>query len=228
MLTDFIETLKKFPPSRAEITDIHITGIKPKREAFFKVLSSIPGSQMKTRISPDIAVCKDCLKELFDKKDRRYLYPFTNCTNCGPRFTIIQNIPYDRRNTTMKKFKMCKSCQSEYDNPSDRRFHAQPNACGICGPEIKLVDSLRFKVESNKEKAIKKTIELLKEGKIVAIKGLGGFHLACDALNDKAVKTLRSRKYREDKPFALMAKDLETMKKYCKVSSEEEKLLTSF
>ncbi|MDD5454880.1 MAG: carbamoyltransferase HypF [Candidatus Ratteibacteria bacterium] len=225
---NFISALKKSPPSRSEIADIQVTEIKPVKENQFKVLSSISGKEMKTRISPDIAVCKDCLKELFDKEDRRYLYPFINCTNCGPRFTIIKNIPYDRPNTTMKKFKMCKSCQSEYDNPSDRRFHAQPNACEICGPEVKLVNSLGFRVESKGIKAIEKTTKLLKEGKIVAIKGLGGFHLACDALNDKAVKTLRSRKYREDKPFALMAKDLKTIKKYCEVSPEEEKFLLSW
>ncbi len=222
----FIAMLKKFPPSRAEITAFQITEIKPKRETSFKVLSSIIGKEMKTRISPDIAVCKDCLKELFDKKDRRYLYPFTNCTNCGPRFTIIKNIPYDRPNTTMKRFKMCKSCQSEYDNPSNRRFHAQPNACSVCGPKVLLIQ--KTKVKSAGTEAIKKTTELLKEGRIVAIKGLGGFHLACDALNDETVKTLRSRKYREDKPFALMAKDLKTIKQYCEVSREEEKLLLSW
>ena len=222
----FIETLKKFPPSRAEITALQITEIQPKKEANFKVLSSIPGKGMKTRISPDIAVCKDCLEELLDSKDRRYLYPFINCTNCGPRFTIIKNIPYDRPNTTMKKFKMCKSCQNEYDNPSDRRFHAQPNACGVCGPKMQLVTSNQLPVTS--QNPIKEAARLLKEGKIVAIKGLGGFHLACDALNDKAVKTLRNRKYREDKPFALMAKDLKTIKQYCGVSQEEEKLLLSW
>ncbi len=226
----FTATLRKFPPSRSEITNIQIIKIKPQKETSFKVLSSIAGKEMKTRISPDIAVCKDCLKELFDEKDRRYLYPFINCTNCGPRFTIIKNIPYDRTNTTMKEFKMCKSCQSEYDNPSDRRFHAQPNACEICGPQISLIQNSKGKrqnLETGKD-AIKKTVELLKRGKIVAIKGLGGFHLACDALSDKAVKTLRSRKYREDKPFALMAKDLKTIKRYCEVSPEEEKLLLSW
>lgn len=235
-IENFIAALKKSPPSRAEITTLQVAEIKPREEtsppskiwrAGFKVLSSIPGKEMKTRISPDIAVCKDCLKELFDKKNRRYLYPFTNCTNCGPRFTIIKNIPYDRPNTTMKKFKMCKTCQNEYDNPPDRRFHAQPNACGVCGPQLQLLDSNQLIVTST-QNVIKEATKLLQRGKIVAIKGLGGFHLACDGLNDKAVKTLRGRKYREDKPFALMAKDLKTIKRYCEVSPKEEKLLLSW
>jgi len=234
-IDSFIKSFKKFPPSRSEITSIDIKEIPAKKEGKFKVISSVNNEDVQTRISPDIAVCKDCLRELFDDKNRRHLYPFINCTNCGPRFTIIKNIPYDRPNTTMKKFKMCKSCQNEYDNPSNRRFHAQPNACEVCGPKVELVTSnpayktagRQLTVTSN-QNAIKKTARLLKKGKIVAIKGLGGFHLACDGLNDKAVRTLRSRKYREDKPFALMAKDLKTIREYCEVSPEEEKLLLSW
>jgi hydrogenase maturation protein HypF len=186
-------------------------------------------------ISPDITVCDDCLGELFDPSDRRYRYPFINCTNCGPRFTIIQDIPYDRPKTTMAPFKMCPDCQREYDDPTDRRFHAQPNACPVCGPSVWLVpressnarDRGKLSGDPTSDEAVKATRELLKSGAIVAVKGLGGFHLACDATNDDAVKALRERKGRVDKPFALMAVDVETVEQFCSVSGPERELLTS-
>ncbi len=225
----FLQELKVSPPSAAKIDSLIVKNIKPKNYKNFLIKKSIARDNEFQPVSPDIATCADCRKELFNPKDRRYRYPFINCTNCGPRFTIIQDIPYDRPKTTMKKFKMCPECQKEYDDPANRRFHAQPNACPKCGPEVELVQSSVFSIQcSVKGKdAIEETIKLLKEGKIVAIKGLGGFHLACDALNDQAVQELRKRKLRRDKPFALMMSDLETIKKYCFVSAEEAKLLFS-
>ena len=181
-------------------------------------------------ISPDIAICDDCLRELFDPTDRRYRYPFINCTNCGPRFTIIQDIPYDRPQTTMAPFEMCPNCQAEYDDPTDRRFHAQPNACPICGPQVTFRNKNPSRGPSgpaSEEEAVRTTRQALLDGSIVAIKGLGGFHLACDATNDQAVHTLRDRKGRIDKPFALMAFDLEAVQGFCSVNEEERELLTS-
>ena len=172
-----------------------------------------------------MATCKDCLKELFDPSDHRYRYPFINCTHCGPRFTIVKDIPYDRKFTTMAPFIMCETCQREYDDPGDRRFHAQPNACPKCGPKLTLLDDKGRKI--NVPDVISEVCRFLKDGKIIAIKGLGGYHLACDAMNKDAVSALRSRKFREHKPFAIMVKDVETAKTLCYVNDEEEKLLNS-
>ena len=226
-LKNFIEKIKKYPPPRADIKEIKIIPVKIKGEKNFKIIKSKKDLKVEVEISPDIAVCKDCLKELFAKKDRRYLFPFINCTNCGPRFTIIKNVPYDRKNTTMNEFSMCEICQEEYENPLSRRFHAQPNCCFVCGPVLKLLDNKGNFICEGIE-AIKKTSKLLKNGKIVAIKGIGGYHLACDAFNKKVIRILRERKKRYEKPFALMAKDLETIKKYCYVSKSEEKILESW
>lgn len=180
-------------------------------------------------ISPDVAICDDCLRELFDPSDRRYRYPFINCTNCGPRFTIIQDIPYDRPKTTMAGFTLCLDCEKEYKDPTDRRFHAQPVACPVCGPKVWLENSSNVESQTSflSNDAILETRRLLVEGKIVAVKGLGGFHLACDATNAASVTELRNRKLRVDKPFALMMPDLETVEKHCVVSEAERELLLS-
>ncbi len=226
-INNFISRLKSLPPPQAELTDISLKAQPLQKEEQFQILASISSAQAKTQISADIATCPDCLRELRDSGDRRYLYPFINCTNCGPRFTIVQGIPYDRKNTTMNGFSMCSQCQSEYDDPGNRRFHAQPNACGQCGPVLSLVARRSSLVACTGKEAVAETVRILSEGRIVAIKGLGGFHLAVDALNEQAVALLRKRKYREDKPFALLAPDIETIKKYCFVSQAEEKLLVS-
>ncbi|RKY87220.1 carbamoyltransferase HypF, partial [candidate division KSB1 bacterium] len=224
-IDNFLKEIQINPPPLAEITGISKTLSSLKKYDGFTIRESKAKEETLTLISPDISICDDCIKELFNTQDRRYLYPFINCTNCGPRYTIIEGIPYDRKNTSMKVFKMCRECQSEYDNPLNRRFHAQPNACPKCGPHVKLIDNNGNKiVDSN---PLMKTIELLKNGRIVAIKGLGGFHLACDAENDYAVKTLRKRKHREEKPLAIMSENLDIIESFARVSLEEKKLLCS-
>jgi hydrogenase maturation protein HypF len=177
-------------------------------------------------ISPDVSICPDCLRELFDPNDRRYRYPFINCTNCGPRFTIIKDIPYDRPKTTMASFPMCPDCEREYKNPLDRRFHAQPVACPVCGPEITF-ERLNVGASAHSDNAIFETCQALANGEIVAIKGLGGFHLACDATNAQVVTELRNRKLRVDKPFAIMMPDIEAVEAHCFISDSERELLLS-
>ncbi len=219
----FIKDIEKKAPPLARIEEIKTKEIKPNGEKSFKIKKSLEEEGQFVLVSPDISICDQCRQELFKPDDRRYRYPFINCTNCGPRFTIIKDIPYDRPKTTMNIFTMCPECQSEYDNPLDRRFHAQPNACQVCGPGL----SLEKDGQAISGDPIVKTIDKLKEGWIVAIKGLGGFQLACDAQNNNAVKRLRERKKRRGKPLAVMVKDIQTAKEICLVNSEEEKLLSS-
>jgi hydrogenase maturation protein HypF len=193
----------------------------------FRIEESREGLRRQALVSPDVATCDDCLSELLDPTDRRYRYPFTNCTNCGPRFTITRSVPYDRATTTMSGFTMCAECQQEYEDPADRRFHAQPNACPVCGPRVRLLDRFGHELHAKPEDPIARTARMLRGRALVAIKGLGGYHLACDPFDEKAVRTLRGRKVRQDKPFALMARDLAQVREICRVSPEEEALLTS-
>ena len=212
-------------PPLAYIVDIAGQTATVKPYADFAIVKSQGDCRMSTLISPDVSVCDDCLAELMDPADRRYHYPFINCTNCGPRYTIIDDIPYDRPKTSMRHFMMCPACQAEYDEPTNRRFHAQPNACDDCGPHVGLFDNC--KNEIGKHHPIGQAVELLKQGNILAIKGLGGYHLAADAANADAVRRLRRRKIREEKPFAVMSADLATIRSYAAVTKEEEQLLTS-
>jgi hydrogenase maturation protein HypF len=224
-VNSFINNITNKIPPLAVITNIDSNKIDIKKSKDFIIIKSDESGSVSTLISPDVAVCGDCVNELFDTNDRRYLYPFINCTNCGPRYTIINNIPYDRPFTSMKDFKMCNECQYEYDNPTNRRFHAQPNACPKCGPQIYLIDSNKNIIEA--DDIIETVRTQLLDGKIVAIKGLGGFHLAVDATNDEAVKRLRKLKGRDEKPFALMVNDISIAEKYCIINDVEKSILKS-
>ncbi len=224
-IEQFLLDLREQAPPRAHIEDITTTNCPATNYENFEIRHSIAEEGKYQLISPDIATCQDCLREILTPNDRRYRYPFTNCTNCGPRFTIIKDIPYDRPLTTMNHFQMCPECQREYDDPLDRRFHAQPNACSRCGPTLELVDANGNPIDG--ADTITTTSQLLREGKIIAIKGLGGFLLACDATNQAVIDRLRQRKKRPSKPLAIMVASIEEVKKYCYVSDEEEKLLTS-
>ncbi len=222
-LAEFLRTLREdYPPlasiSRFEEQDISLAG-----EDSFVIRQSQALEQRSAQISPDTFVCDDCLNELFDPADRRHRYPFINCTNCGPRYTIVTDIPYDRPKTTMAAFPMCPRCQGEYDDPASRRFHAQPNACPVCGPSLTLTDRRGLVLAG--EDPLQQSVELLKAGKIVAIKGLGGYHLAVDACNDAAVAELRRRKVRDEKPFALMSFDLKQVERYAHCDETERRLL---
>jgi hydrogenase maturation protein HypF len=221
----FMDGLREQSPPLAHIEAIAVENGPPAGYAKFEIKASTAVAGKYQLVSPDIATCPDCLREIFDPADRRYRYPFTNCTNCGPRFTIIADIPYDRPNTTMKAFKMCPECQKEYDNPLDRRFHAQPNACPVCGPQLELTDARGENIVC--ADIISKTGELLREGKVVAVKGLGGFLLACDATSERAVRRLRQRKNRPAKPLAIMVTDLDKARQHCEINDAEAGLLAS-
>ncbi len=230
---DFLDTLRHRPPPLALIEEVTIADLEAQGDSVFVIRHSESEPGEFVLVSPDVATCDDCWRDFGDPVNRRFGYPFTNCTNCGPRYTIVQDIPYDRPMTTMSSFRMCAPCQAEYDDPANRRFHAQPNACPNCGPALALAESgstfpdASAFVAANSRAIITRARELLREGKIVAVKGLGGFLLACDAQNDAAVRLLRRRKRRSDKPFALMARELTSVQKFCLVSDEERAALTS-
>lgn len=224
-LNNFISDIKDKLPPLARIENIEVNQLPLIGYKGFSIKKSITKEENGfVLVSPDISICEDCLQELFDPRNQRFRYPFINCTNCGPRFTIIKDIPYDRGKTTMRVFEMCPQCQSEYENIEDRRYHAQPNACADCGPRVSLYQNKR-KLENIDP--VKEAIKLLKDGKIGAIKGLGGFHLACDATNNEVVTKLRRLKNREAKPFAIMSFNLEKIKQYCKLGKKEEEWLVN-
>ncbi|WP_139651292.1 carbamoyltransferase HypF [Raoultibacter phocaeensis] len=253
LLDEFVLELSENPPAASQVDEIELKEVPLEGFDSFEIRFSDAGAVEKTTlISPDLATCEDCVHELFNPNDPRYRYPFINCTNCGPRFTIIEKLPYDRKNTSMKEFPMCPRCQSEYDEPLDRRFHAQPNACFECGPKVswRVTEaggasgaegtgagapadaragdpSPEWGTTREESDAIfAKAVEFLRAGKILAVKGLGGFHLVCDAENEQAVAELRRRKRREGKAFAVMMKDIASVREVCRVNESEERLLT--
>jgi hydrogenase maturation protein HypF len=238
-LASFLRELETSPPPLARITGIATEDLIPEGETGFAIRESVEQELEAVLVSPDVATCDDCRREFTDPADRRLGYPFTNCTNCGPRYSIIQGVPYDRPRTTMAAFRMCPACQAEYDDPANRRFHAQPNACPSCGPRIALVDGASAAGPESCGAAFNETNltsplgamaevrQLLRAGEIVAIKGLGGFHLACDAENHDAVRRLRERKRRSDKPFAVMSPNVSAIEGFCVVSSDDQEALTS-
>ncbi|RII28743.1 MAG: carbamoyltransferase HypF [Geobacter sp.] len=221
-LASFRKAISSEAPPLAVITELRCSEQVPAGETGFAILAS-GGGESRAMISPDCDVCPDCLAELFDSTDRRYRYPFINCTNCGPRYSIITGIPYDRPLTTMAPFAMCPACRAEYDDPASRRFHAQPNACPVCGPRLRLSAAVETDVAGD---PLDGTVRLLREGRIVAVKGVGGYHLAVDAGNEEAVRELRRRKQRDEKPFALMASDLEEITGFALLDETEARLLS--
>ncbi len=224
-LSDFVQEITKSPPALSKIDQINIVDTKQIDYTQFEILVSQTDDAQFIPVSPDVSICPDCLRELFYPKDHRFRYPFINCTNCGPRFTIIRNIPYDRPNTTMSSFLMCEKCKHEYEDPLDRRFHAQPIACPTCGPQVWF--AAKGKTLAKGEEAIQITRQWLAEGRIIALKGLGGFHLSCDASQKRSVNELRRRKLRSDKPFAVMVFDEKSAKMHCLLSNQEIQILTS-
>ena len=221
-LDDFRRGIPQQAPPLAVISSTGVQEIPPVLESGFVIRES-GGAGGEIQIAPDCDVCTDCLDELFDPRDRRYRYPFINCTNCGPRYTIIKDTPYDRAATTMSYFTMCDDCRAEYDDPGHRRFHAQPNACPVCGPSLTLLDSEGQKIGGD---PLEMAVNLLMEGRILALKGIGGYHLAVDATNDHAVTMLRNRKKRDEKPFAVMSPDLAAISGFAHYDETEKKLLS--
>jgi len=222
----FLDRLPKEIPPLARITSLILRGLDPQKESSFRILSSLLDAPPRVLISPDVAVCDDCLREMANPRDRRFRYPFINCTNCGPRFTILRDIPYDRARTSMARFKMCPACQAEYDDPGNRRFHAQPNACWDCGPQLQLwsPEGHRWDVSE----PLREAARLIEKGLVVAVKGLGGFHLACNARDEAAVDRLRERKKRVEKPFAIMLGSIEVLDRFCIADEAARRQLLSF
>ncbi|MEJ2246777.1 MAG: carbamoyltransferase HypF, partial [Acidobacteriota bacterium] len=225
-LESFLIRLQDEKPKPSYIQSLEFSYLDPAGFKDFVIRDSNRRGVRSALVLPDIATCPECLLEVSDPNNRRYRYPFTNCTRCGPRFTIIESLPYDRSNTSMKSFEMCSECLQEYENPRDRRFHAQPNACPVCGPRLELWDP-SGKVLADCNDALALASEAILQGKIVAVKGLGGFHLFADACNEEAVETLRVRKHREEKPFALMYPSIDRIGSDCEISGLETRLLTS-
>ncbi|RMG73881.1 MAG: carbamoyltransferase HypF [Nitrospirae bacterium] len=223
---EFLKRLKESPPPLSEIEEIRVEALAPRGYKDFSIVKSKEEGSF-THVSPDVSICDDCLSEMLDPSDRRFLYPFINCTNCGPRYSITLSLPYDRPNTTMKVFSMCEECLREYEDPGNRRFHAQPNACPECGPsvEFRLLNP-QFKALTGDD-PIENTIAVIRAGGVVAIKGLGGFHIACDAFNEEVVERLRQRKRKSNKPFALMAPELSHIEPHVYVDDEGRSLLES-
>ncbi|MCT7973298.1 carbamoyltransferase HypF [Laspinema olomoucense] len=224
-LETFLLRLEREKPAISFIQSLESTWLEPVGFTQFEIRPSVAGAKTAV-VLPDIATCPDCLQEIFDPQNRRYRYPFTNCTNCGPRYTIIRGLPYDRANTSMQEFKMCPDCQAEYENPLNRRFHAQPNACPNCGPQLQCWKGWG-EVLATGDRALKDAISTVNRGQILAVKGLGGFHLMVDAGNSAAVRRLRRCKHREEKPFAVMYPSLEQVRQECQVTAIEERLLRS-
>ncbi len=223
LVESFIQGLSAQAPPLARVESVSITAIEPTVDAAFAILESETARGVEAVIPPDVGLCRDCAAEILDPRDRRYRYAFTNCTNCGPRFTLIRQVPYDRPQTTMSTFPMCPACAREYKDPADRRFHAEPTACPACGPRLWL-EAGNGCLDNN---VLETAARLLREGKVVAVKGLGGFHLACDARNDAAVHTLRQRKGRVAKPLAVMVRDLTEAERLCHLDADARKLLCS-
>jgi hydrogenase maturation protein HypF len=227
-LEGFLARLARDPPPLAVVERVLAEELAPCGERGFQIVASARESEAQTPVTPDSATCEQCLRELFDPADRRHRYPFINCTNCGPRFTIVCGIPYDRPQTTMAGFAMCEPCRGEYENPEDRRFHAQPNACPACGPAVTLLRSDGGAIApASGQDSVAAAAAALRDGAILALKGIGGYHLAVRADDEDAVATLRARKHREEKPFALMAGDLDAARRLVALGAEEEKLLRS-
>jgi hydrogenase maturation protein HypF len=222
---NFLARLPAEAPPLARILDLRVRELPCNGQPGFHILASQVGEENRALVSPDVALCADCRRELFDPRDRRHLYPFLNCTNCGPRFTIVRDIPYDRPRTSMAVFPLCAACQREYDDPENRRFHAQPTACAECGPRVELWDSAGEWLAG--ADPIAEAVARLRAGAVVAVKGLGGFHLAVDATNAPAVERLRERKRRVEKPSAVMAPDLERVERFCHVDEASRRLLLS-
>ena len=240
----FAAALPQGAPPRSRITSCTAVKVVPEGVAAFAIRESVAEPGGYQLVSPDLATCVACRAELLDPHDRRYEYPFTNCTDCGPRFTIIEDLPYDRERTTMRRFPLCPACRAEYEDPADRRFHAEPNACPVCGPKVRLlrlnwgagggrvgtegdIVALAEGTAADPGGPIRAAAELLRDGEVLAVKGLGGFHLACDATDAHAVRRLKTRKRRPHKPLAVMFSDLEELRRHCHVGTAEEELLTS-
>ncbi len=227
-VAEFVRDIWDKSPLLSRVTGIETREMPVCGFTSFDIVKSRASNLRNTLISPDVSICEDCLAEMKNPKDRRFEYPFINCTNCGPRYTIIQDVPYDRPKTSMKGFDMCPDCQKEYDNPLDRRFHAQPNACSVCGPRVYLTDSHGNRMDKGPGDALVRAAALLSQGKILAVKGLGGFHLAVDAGNSAAVERLREKKHRPHKPFALMAAAASVLFDHVHLGEKEKALLSSF